>query len=940
MKEMLAVSNPNNKIGIKTLTEEQMRTNLPSYDMFFNRIDRIRDVAKEVDRNDLIDNTVESLKYDNILSIVGGRGAGKTSMLFSLYYKLKQKDENIVLPIIMPELIEENESIVSSILSAMKLSLDCIEKKIECNYNKKKTENCEEICKHYKFFERCSFNKSNELRKQFNELESAYYSKENKNFGTNYPENEELMAKSQDNSFNMINLFVKYWNSLRKVYSALLECSNKTETEPLIFIILDDTDLKPQVINELLFIIPKYFSHPNVVVLVSAAHKTLSYVVKNHMYKSVTGKGFDLVNMMDSELRYNKAMSKNDNDRINLNEMRFGKEYHKICRLSEEVLRKLFPVYNRFYLRNYDRYEDKKLFRMVENEQANCNKAIPISQKIGKLLRESYQRIILLHCKNKDRITINTANKRYEPSLNTIKEKSKCFSVIDNKPDVLVEDSITLYKERQPDSNLKTEYLSFFGKYPRDISAVYFSLEETVIELEDKLKRLYNGQYNLLDNDIPVLFLEHICDILLKFINSAINSNRKLIMFAHCANELIKPQFLNWQLYVDYSRVLEVFQDHRYINENRGKCDSFVEMICLLNFIEQLIVLVMPQRKACHGDVEFYKLMQLCNIGIIKQSEQISDLLDQYFTYHEFGVVPTFDIDNITHQHNMVRALENNRYINEGIDPTGIHDISWYELIAEVYYRCFDPFARISKHSDRLFIIKNYRFIAKEYTSFWSDYSHAINVKLKELANETQPVINKQKALSRKEETKNNGTEMKFWILHNSIDELVLSFNNISEIETVAEMFERSLPLRSEYDMIKASLDKLLATIRSEQPVKRYVLELLFDDLTESVYFIRRGHLELMDLCNQLEHCIDGRITLDKRKKENKEFIEMVSELSNNKEEYETYIDYCLNSIVNEIAKENGDLPSLFFNKNMRTLRPYMQKLENKEWYSIIEKEQ
>ena len=246
MKEMLAVSNPNNKIGIKTLTEEQMRTNLPSYDMFFNRIDRIRDVAKEVDRNDLIDNTVESLKYDNILSIVGGRGAGKTSMLFSLYYKLKQKDENIVLPIIMPELIEENESIVSSILSAMKLSLDCIEKKIECNYNKKKTENCEEICKHYKFFERCSFNKSNELRKQFNELESAYYSKEKKNFGTNYPENEELMAKSQDNSFNMINLFVKYWNSLRKVYSALLECSNKTETEPLIFIILDDTDLKPQ----------------------------------------------------------------------------------------------------------------------------------------------------------------------------------------------------------------------------------------------------------------------------------------------------------------------------------------------------------------------------------------------------------------------------------------------------------------------------------------------------------------------------------------------------------------------------------------------------------------------------------------------------------------------------------------------------------------------
>ncbi len=939
MSEKKTISNPNNKIGIITLDEKQKRTNLPSYDVLLNRIDKIRDVAKEVNRNTLRNDIVESLKYDNILSIIGGRGAGKTSMLFTIYNELKEEERNIVLPIIMPELIEEHESIVSSILSAMRQNLDCIEKKIECCSDFNGSERCEYICKKYKLFERCTFNKKNKLRDQFEKLVSAFYSKENKNYGNDYSETEELMARSQDNSFNLINLFVGYWNSLHEVYSSYLECRNKKGEEPLVFIILDDTDLKPQVINELLFIIPKYLSHPNVVVIVSAAHKTLAYAVKNHMYKSMTGKHIDLVSFMNSEINYTRGNFNKDNYKIDLNEMRFGKEYHKICRLSEEVLRKLFPVYNRFYLRNYNSYENKKQFMMYENNEPNCDQSIPISQKIGTLLADFYTKIVLMHNSNLKSIRIKTIKTKNEPSLDTLKNKCEGFSLIDIKPDISVTDSIKIYKEQHPKPHLKTMYLSFFGKYSRDISAVYFSLEETIFELENKLDELYREKYSTLDKGIPNQFLEHICGILLKFTNSVIQSNRKLLMFSHCADELIKPQFLNWQLYVDYSKVLEVFQDSRYINENKKNCDAFVEMICLLNFIEQLIVLVMPQRKTYHGHEEFNKLMNLCKIGIIKHSEDINDLLNQYFTYHSFGIIPEFDINKITHQYNLIRALNNFNQDSNYHNDIVIHDRDWYELISEVFYRRFDPFARLSKYDEELFVFKYYKFVGREYLSFWNDYTQTIYRKMKEYT------IYDHLETMGKGRMNNTIVDLpdiimeKHWSMRNHIEELELSFDNISEIEAHAEKIGRILLFRSDNIEIKNALDTLMNSIRSEQPVKRFIIQIQFDDLSKLIRSSRRGVFELNEWFNQFEHFVERNVFLDKRRKDNKEFIEATSVLAESKNAYNQYIDYCLKNIINEIAIENRDLYSTFLNNNMRILRLFMQKLENREWYNFIEKE-
>lgn len=91
--------------------------------MMIDKIKRTREEASLINKAALLENDFETMKYDQIFSLLGGRGAGKTSMLLTIYNELKTNDENILLPIIMPELIDEDEDILSWLLSAMKINL-------------------------------------------------------------------------------------------------------------------------------------------------------------------------------------------------------------------------------------------------------------------------------------------------------------------------------------------------------------------------------------------------------------------------------------------------------------------------------------------------------------------------------------------------------------------------------------------------------------------------------------------------------------------------------------------------------------------------------------------------------------------------------------------------------------------------------------------------
>ena len=118
---------------------------------------------------------------------------------------------------------------------------------------------------------------------------------------------------------------------------------------------------------------------------------------------------------------------------------------------------------------------------------------------------------------------------------------------------------------------------------------------------------------------MPDSFIVNVRDILMSFLDSVISSNRNLVIFSRYERELIKTQLLHWQLFVDYEKVLEVFNDSRYREDNNKHPEAFFEILGLMNFIEQIIVLVIPQRRKTHVSAYFNRLIEDSNISVIKE---------------------------------------------------------------------------------------------------------------------------------------------------------------------------------------------------------------------------------------------------------------------------------------------------------------------------------
>ena len=94
---------PHNKMGIKILNDLQLKNIFPTYKMLLDRIETHRRALKNINREHLKRDNQYNLMFDNVYSIMGGRGAGKTSVVFTLKEKLKddEMDRDIVLPIVI-----------------------------------------------------------------------------------------------------------------------------------------------------------------------------------------------------------------------------------------------------------------------------------------------------------------------------------------------------------------------------------------------------------------------------------------------------------------------------------------------------------------------------------------------------------------------------------------------------------------------------------------------------------------------------------------------------------------------------------------------------------------------------------------------------------------------------------------------------------------------
>lgn len=219
---------------------------LPNYENIKKHIEIFREQLKE-------DNKIEK-EYFNNISILGERGSGKTHILFKLKNELFNDEENnIVLDIITPEVINKEEDLLGWIIVLLSAEVDKLEEaeKGKCQLYYQETG----------------------LRKSLNNLKSSYFIRRemynsiienNYSNKIDYIEQKDVKlaadVKLRKNFYEFINKFIEVYSTKKKVEN------------PLLVFMFDDVDIYSSRVTEVLNIIMKYLSHKHIVSFIAGEY--------------------------------------------------------------------------------------------------------------------------------------------------------------------------------------------------------------------------------------------------------------------------------------------------------------------------------------------------------------------------------------------------------------------------------------------------------------------------------------------------------------------------------------------------------------------------------------------------------------------------------------------------------------------------------------------
>lgn len=280
---------PYSKMGIKILRDRQLRNVFPAWEMLLGRIEKHRNGLKNFNRGLLKSDIQYNLMFDNVYSIMGKRGAGKTSVVFTVKELLKQQKYqygDIVLPIIMPEMIPRDCSMIGWVLSLLETEVERIDDELK-NLSRREQGYSER-------YDRCVTRNQNNLRTIYEDTKNLCYAQYyNVRHTDSFTDAVVNIDKMTQNSYDFSKKLIDFWDTLianiKQTYSSL-SGKKEEEIEPLIHIIFDDVDLVPEKAIDLFSTIIKYLSYPNIVVYVTADEELIFDVLENNMTRRLEKK--------------------------------------------------------------------------------------------------------------------------------------------------------------------------------------------------------------------------------------------------------------------------------------------------------------------------------------------------------------------------------------------------------------------------------------------------------------------------------------------------------------------------------------------------------------------------------------------------------------------------------------------------------------------------
>lgn len=277
-------------IGEKTLSDYQIKMILPLFENMMNYL------KVELDNKD--DRKIQNSVH-NVISILGPRGSGKSSIFKTAHDKIDPQ-EHIVFNPIVPEKVDKKVDLLGVILIQINNFLvehDSMLKK----YYSKESEKKEHFC---------IYSNEYEINKIFNKVFDTY-NKKNDDFRTILKEN--YTSKNE------------YASAMKRILSAEIQLASdfkiligeiikiwKYETpskSPKMIFMFDDADLNPQRANEVFDLLLKYLDHENIVTFIAADEKKLRenlclhYYVDHEIIGNITGLSsvdFNITNSIDN----------------------------------------------------------------------------------------------------------------------------------------------------------------------------------------------------------------------------------------------------------------------------------------------------------------------------------------------------------------------------------------------------------------------------------------------------------------------------------------------------------------------------------------------------------------------------------------------------------------------------------------------------------------
>lgn len=340
---------PYHKMGFKLLGDEQIHNMFPEWDVMLRKIETHRKQLKRLDTDLKTIDSQYNLMYDNIFSIFGKRGSGKTSAIFTLKDYLQNKKGDLVLPVIMPEMIPKDCDMIGWILSLLE------QKVLELNGKREKQE------MDNRKFASCMYQPKKTLLREYEEVKELCFSQ--------YYKGEEPASMSKSvlnyerrtqNSYNFSARLASFWDIL--VGELKLSEGMKTDEEPLIYFIFDDVDLVPETVSALFSTIIKYLSHPNLIVFVTADEELLYDVVEND-FSHRLGKNDELraFGLAKRQVVFGGYSEKNK-----ILEEKISGRLNQKLKIMEETPRfycdKILPPASRYYLEAFESCERKSTF--------------------------------------------------------------------------------------------------------------------------------------------------------------------------------------------------------------------------------------------------------------------------------------------------------------------------------------------------------------------------------------------------------------------------------------------------------------------------------------------------------------------------------------------------------------------------------------------------